>query len=30
SSLAVIPVLIVFAIFQKQIIEGIVLTGMKG
>lgn len=30
SSLAVIPVLIVFAIFQKQIIDGIVLTGMKG
>jgi len=30
SSLAVIPVLIVFAIFQKQIIEGIVLTGLKG
>ncbi|ULH14265.1 carbohydrate ABC transporter permease (plasmid) [Deinococcus sp. KNUC1210] len=30
SSLAVIPVLIVFAVFQKQIIEGIVLTGMKG
>ncbi|AIZ46582.1 sugar ABC transporter permease [Deinococcus radiopugnans] len=30
SSLAVIPVLIVFAIFQRQIIEGIVLTGMKG
>lgn len=30
SSLAVIPVLIVFSIFQKQIIDGIVLTGMKG
>ena len=30
SSLAVIPVLIVFAVFQKQIIEGIVLTGLKG
>lgn len=30
SSLAVIPVLIVFAVFQKQIIEGIVMTGMKG
>ncbi len=30
STLAVIPVLIVFAIFQKQIIEGIVLTGLKG
>ena len=30
SSLAVIPVLIVFAVFQKQIIDGIVLTGLKG
>lgn len=30
SSLAVIPVLVVFAIFQKQIIEGVVMTGMKG
>jgi multiple sugar transport system permease protein len=30
SSLAVIPVLLVFAFFQRQIIEGIVLTGMKG
>ncbi|GGK41902.1 sn-glycerol-3-phosphate transport system permease protein UgpE [Deinococcus malanensis] len=30
SSLAVIPVLIVFSIFQKQIIDGIVLTGLKG
>jgi multiple sugar transport system permease protein len=30
SSLAVIPVLLVFAFFQKQIIEGVVLTGMKG
>ncbi|WP_293912988.1 carbohydrate ABC transporter permease [Deinococcus sp.] len=30
SSLAVIPVLVVFAFFQKQIIEGVVLTGMKG
>ena len=30
SSLAVIPVLIVFAIFQRQIIEGVVLTGTKG
>ncbi|TSA87625.1 carbohydrate ABC transporter permease [Deinococcus detaillensis] len=30
SSLAVIPVLLVFAFFQKQIIEGIVLTGLKG
>ncbi len=30
SSLAVIPVLAVFAFFQKQIIEGVVLTGIKG
>ena len=30
SSLAVVPVLIVFAVFQKQIIEGLVLTGLKG
>ncbi|WP_412030334.1 carbohydrate ABC transporter permease [Deinococcus yunweiensis] len=30
SSLAVIPVLLVFAFFQRQIIDGIVLTGMKG
>lgn len=29
SSLAVIPVLIVFIIFQKQIINGIVLSGLK-
>ncbi len=29
SSLAVIPILIVFAIFQRKIIEGISLTGMK-
>jgi multiple sugar transport system permease protein len=29
SSIAVIPVLIVFMIFQKQIIEGIALTGIK-
>ncbi len=29
SSLAVVPVLLVFAFFQRQIIEGIVLTGMK-
>lgn len=29
SSLAVIPVLIVFVIFQKQIINGIVLSGLK-
>ena len=30
SSLAVIPVLLVFAFFQKQIIDGIVMTGLKG
>lgn len=30
SSLAVIPVLTVFVIFQRQIIEGVVLTGVKG
>jgi multiple sugar transport system permease protein len=30
SSLAVFPVLLVFAIFQRQIIEGVVLTGVKG
>ena len=30
SALAIIPVLIVFIIFQKQIVEGVVLTGVKG
>jgi multiple sugar transport system permease protein len=30
SSLAILPVLVVFAIFQRQIIEGVVLTGVKG
>lgn len=30
SSLAIVPVLVVFAIFQRQIIEGVVLTGVKG
>jgi multiple sugar transport system permease protein len=30
SSLAVFPVLLIFAIFQRQIIEGVVLTGVKG
>ena len=30
SSLAIIPVLIVFIVFQRQIIEGVVLTGVKG
>ena len=30
SSLAIIPVLLVFIVFQRQIIEGVVLTGVKG
>jgi multiple sugar transport system permease protein len=30
SSVATIPVLIVFLIFQKQIVEGISLSGLKG
>ncbi|HKI56706.1 MAG TPA: carbohydrate ABC transporter permease [Trueperaceae bacterium] len=30
SSLAIVPVLLVFFIFQRQIIEGVVLTGVKG
>lgn len=30
ATLAIIPVLTVFAIFQKQIIKGIALTGLKG
>lgn len=30
SSLAIIPLLVVFIIFQRQIIEGVVLTGVKG
>lgn len=30
SALAIIPVLLVFVIFQRQIIEGVVLTGVKG
>ena len=30
SSLGIVPVLIVFIIFQRQIIEGVVLTGVKG
>ncbi len=30
ASLASIPLLIVFLIFQRQIIEGIALTGLKG
>ena len=30
NALAIIPVLLVFFVFQKQIIEGVVLTGSKG
>ncbi len=30
NALAILPVLLVFFIFQKQIIEGVVLTGTKG
>lgn len=30
SSMGIVPVLIVFVIFQRQIIEGVVLTGVKG
>lgn len=30
SSLSVIPVLLVYLFFQRQIIEGVVLTGIKG
>ena len=30
AALATIPVIVVFLIFQKQIIKGIVLTGIKG
>jgi multiple sugar transport system permease protein len=30
ASIATIPVLIVFAIFQRQIIRGVALTGLKG
>jgi multiple sugar transport system permease protein len=30
SALAIIPVLLVFIIFQRQIIEGVVLSGVKG
>lgn len=30
ATLAVIPVMIVYAIFQRQIVEGVALTGMKG
>ncbi len=30
NALAILPVLLVFFVFQKQIIEGVVLTGSKG
>jgi len=30
ATMATIPVLIVFLIFQRQIIKGIALTGLKG
>lgn len=30
SALAIVPVIVVFALFQRQIIEGVVLTGVKG
>jgi multiple sugar transport system permease protein len=30
ASIATIPVLIGFAIFQRQIIRGVALTGLKG
>ena len=30
SAMAILPVLLVFFVFQKQIIEGVVLTGTKG
>lgn len=30
SALAIVPVVVVFAIFQRQIIEGVVMTGLKG
>lgn len=30
STIAVIPIIVVFLIFQKQIVEGISLTGVKG
>ncbi len=30
ATLAVIPILIVYSIFQRQIVEGVALTGMKG
>jgi multiple sugar transport system permease protein len=30
STLSVIPMIIVFLIFQRRIVEGIALTGVKG
>jgi len=30
AALATVPVLVIFVIFQRQIIKGIVLTGLKG
>ena len=30
ASLATVPLLIVFLLFQRQIIKGIALTGLKG
>jgi multiple sugar transport system permease protein len=30
AMMAILPLLILFAIFQKQFIEGIALTGIKG
>jgi multiple sugar transport system permease protein len=30
ATLAVIPVMVVYAMFQRQIVEGVALTGMKG
>jgi multiple sugar transport system permease protein len=30
SVLMVLPMLIVFAIFQKQFVQGVTLTGIKG
>jgi len=30
AAIAVIPVMIVFFIFQRHIVEGVALTGLKG
>jgi multiple sugar transport system permease protein len=30
AMMAILPLLVLFAIFQKQFIEGIALTGIKG